>query len=60
MEIGIALPTMARFTRSTFVEWCGIDEGPYSSVSAGERITFHNPELLVTTTAAAALTERCR
>jgi alkanesulfonate monooxygenase SsuD/methylene tetrahydromethanopterin reductase-like flavin-dependent oxidoreductase (luciferase family) len=60
MDIGIALPTMATgFTRSTFVEWCrGIDEGPYSSVSAGERITFHNPELLVTSTAAAALTER--
>jgi len=60
MEIGIALPTMATgFTRTTFVEWCrGIDEGPYSSVSAGERITFHNPELLVTNTAAAALTER--
>jgi len=60
MDIGIALPTMATgFTRSTFVEWCrGIDEGPYSSVSAGERITFHNPELLVSNTAAAALTER--
>lgn len=60
MDIGIALPTMATgFTRSTFVEWCrGIDEGPYSSVSAGERITFHNTELLVTNTAAAALTER--
>ena len=60
MDIGIALPTMATgFTRNTFIEWCrGIDEGPYSSVSAGERITFHNPELLVTNTAAAALTER--
>jgi alkanesulfonate monooxygenase SsuD/methylene tetrahydromethanopterin reductase-like flavin-dependent oxidoreductase (luciferase family) len=60
MEIGIALPTMATgFTRSTFVDWCrGIDEGPYSSVSSGERITFHNPELLTTTAAAAALTER--
>ena len=60
MDIGIALPTMATgFTRSTFTEWCrGIDEGPYSSISAGERITFHNPELLVTNTAAAALTER--
>jgi alkanesulfonate monooxygenase SsuD/methylene tetrahydromethanopterin reductase-like flavin-dependent oxidoreductase (luciferase family) len=60
MEIGMALPTMATgFTRDTFVEWCrGIDDGPYSSISAGERITFHNPELLVTTTAAAALTER--
>src|SRR5664280_1374696 len=62
MEIGIALPTMATgFTRRTFVEWCrGIDEGPYSSVSAGERITFHNAEMLVTNTAAAALTERVR
>jgi len=60
MEIGIALPTMATgFTRSTFVEWCtGIDEGPYSSISAGERITFHNTEMMVTNTAAAALTER--
>jgi alkanesulfonate monooxygenase SsuD/methylene tetrahydromethanopterin reductase-like flavin-dependent oxidoreductase (luciferase family) len=60
MDIGIALPTMATgFSRATFTEWCrGIDEGPYSSVSAGERITFHNPELMVTTAAAAALTER--
>lgn len=62
MEIGIALPTMAEgFGRDTFVDWCrGIDEGPYSSVSAGERITFHNPELLVANTAAAALTGRVR
>lgn len=56
----MALPTMAEgFTRSTFMEWCrGIDEGPFSSISAGERITFHNPEILVANTAAAALTER--
>jgi alkanesulfonate monooxygenase SsuD/methylene tetrahydromethanopterin reductase-like flavin-dependent oxidoreductase (luciferase family) len=56
----MALPTMAEgFTRSTFTEWCqGIDEGPFSSISTGERITFHNPEILVTNTAAAALTER--
>ncbi len=60
MDIGMALPTMAEgFVRSTFTEWCrGIDEGPFSSISAGERITFHNPELLVTNAAAAALTER--
>ena len=61
MEIGIALPDHGHRASpaATFVEWCrGIDEGPYSSVSAGERITFHNPELLVTNTAAAALTER--
>ncbi len=60
MEIGIALPTMARgFTRDTFVEWCrAVDEGPYASISAGERLTFHNPEAMVTNAAAAALTER--
>ena len=62
MEIGIALPTMAEgFGRETFVDWCrGIDEGPYSSVSAGERISFHNPDLLVANAAAAALTGRVR
>jgi alkanesulfonate monooxygenase SsuD/methylene tetrahydromethanopterin reductase-like flavin-dependent oxidoreductase (luciferase family) len=62
MDVGMALPTMATgFTRATFTEWClGIDEGPFSSISAGERITFHNPEQLVTNTAAAALTSRVR
>jgi alkanesulfonate monooxygenase SsuD/methylene tetrahydromethanopterin reductase-like flavin-dependent oxidoreductase (luciferase family) len=47
------------WTRSTMTEWAaGIDAGPFSSISAGERITFHNPELMVTMAAAAALTER--
>jgi hypothetical protein len=57
MDIGLALPTMATgFTRATFMEWCqGIDEGPYSSISAGKRITFHNPELLLAITAAGRL-----
>ncbi len=41
--------------------WCrGIDEGPYSSVSAGERITFHNLDGVTLCTAAAVLTERVR
>lgn len=62
MEIGVALPTMARgYSRSTTLEWCrGIDAGPFSSISCGERITFHNTEMLVTNAAAAALTERVR
>lgn len=62
MDVGVSLPTMARgFTRATFLDWCrGIDAGPFSSISAGERITFHNPELVVTNAAAAALTERVR
>jgi len=58
----MALPTMARgFHRDTFVSWChGVDDGPFSSISTGDRITFHNPDLMVTTAAAAALTERVR
>lgn len=62
MDIGVALPTMARgYTRGTTLEWCrGIDAGPFSSISAGERITFHNQEMLVTNAAAAALTDRVR
>jgi len=53
MEIGIDCPPWRPASPRHVHEWCrGIDEGPYSSVSAGERITFHNPELLVTNTAA--------
>ena len=62
MEIGIALPTMARgFSRDTMVAWCrGVDGGPFSSISTGDRLSFHNPELVTTTAAAAALTSRVR
>lgn len=62
IDIGIALPTMAPdYSRDTTLAWCrGIDAGPYSSVSCGERITFRNQEQLVTNAAAAALTERAR
>jgi len=62
MQIGVALPTMARgYTRATTIDWCrGIDSGPFSSISCGERITFHNQELVVTNSAAAALTENVR
>lgn len=60
MQIGVALPTMARgYTRDTTLEWCrGIDAGPFSSISCGERITFQNQEMNITNAAAAALTER--
>lgn len=62
MQIGVALPTMARgYTRATTLDWCrGIDEGPFSSISCGERITFQNQEMNVINSAAAALTERVR
>ena len=62
MDIGMSLPTMARgFGRPTMAEWSrAIDAGPFSSISCGERVTFHNPEIMVTLGAAAALTERVR
>ncbi len=62
MQVGVALPTMARdYTRRTTITWAqGIDVGPFSSVSCGERLSFHNQEMLVTAAAAAALTERVR
>ena len=62
MDIGIALPTMCRgYTRATTIDWCKLaDEGPFSSISCGERVTFHNPDMWTTLAAAAALTERLR
>jgi alkanesulfonate monooxygenase SsuD/methylene tetrahydromethanopterin reductase-like flavin-dependent oxidoreductase (luciferase family) len=60
MAVGVALPTMAPgYERATTVEWCRrLDDSPFSSVSAGERLTFPNPEILTTLAAAAVLTER--
>lgn len=62
IDIGVALPQMATGLDAGRVrEWCaGIDEGPFSSVSAGERITFHNLEGLTACAAAAVLTRRVR
>lgn len=62
MDVGLALPTMAsEWSRSTWIDWCRIiDDGPFSSISCGERITFRNVEMLTTLAAAAALTERPR
>ena len=62
MKIGMNLPVMVPgLDRDTILAWARrIDAGPYSSLAAGERITFPNPELMVTMAAAAALTERVR
>jgi alkanesulfonate monooxygenase SsuD/methylene tetrahydromethanopterin reductase-like flavin-dependent oxidoreductase (luciferase family) len=46
---------------ATTVDWArGIDAGPFSSVSAGERVTFSNPEMVATLGACAAVTDRVR
>lgn len=62
MTVGVALPQMAAgLDRDRLLAWCrGIDEGPFSSVSAGERITFHNLDGFTLCSAAAALTSRVR
>lgn len=62
MTVGVALPQMARgLDRTSFMAWCrGVDEGPFSSISAGERITFHNLDGFTLCSAAAAVTERVR
>lgn len=62
MEIGVALPQMAPdYGPSTTVDWArAIDAGPFSSVSAGERVTFSNPELVASLGACAAVTARVR
>jgi alkanesulfonate monooxygenase SsuD/methylene tetrahydromethanopterin reductase-like flavin-dependent oxidoreductase (luciferase family) len=62
MEIGVNLPVMVPgLDRATVEAWCrGIDEGPFSTLAAGERINFPNPEITVTLAAAAAWTTRVR
>lgn len=60
MRIGMNLPVMVPgLDRRTVLEWCRrIDAGPFSTLAAGERITFPNPEVMVTLSVAAAATER--
>jgi alkanesulfonate monooxygenase SsuD/methylene tetrahydromethanopterin reductase-like flavin-dependent oxidoreductase (luciferase family) len=60
MQIGLNLPVMVPgLERDLLLEWCRrIDAGPFSSVAAGERIFFPNPEVMVALSAAATVTER--
>jgi alkanesulfonate monooxygenase SsuD/methylene tetrahydromethanopterin reductase-like flavin-dependent oxidoreductase (luciferase family) len=62
MQVGLNLPVMVPgLDRAAILEWARrIDRGPFSSLCAGERINFPNPEVLVTLSAAAAVTERVR
>ena len=62
MKIGLNLPVMVPgFDRDKILTWARrLDAGPFSSLPAGERITFPNPDILVTLSACAAVTERVR
>ncbi len=62
MDIGLTLPSFVRGAdRAAILEWCErVDEGPFSSVSVGERIAYPSHELVATLAFAAAATERVR
>ncbi|MGN6693959.1 MAG: LLM class flavin-dependent oxidoreductase [Aquihabitans sp.] len=62
MDVGLALPQMTPdLDRERIRAWCrAVDEGPFSSISAGARIAFANRDGVTLCTAAAALTDRVR
>lgn len=62
MKIGICLPYMKPgINRKTILDWCrAIDQGPFHSLSCGERISGYTYEMRVILSAAAAVTERVR
>lgn len=60
MRVGIALPTMVHgLTRGDLLAWMrGVDDGPFSVLACGERITYPNQEMMAVLAAAAVVTER--
>lgn len=62
MEVGICLPYMEHdFGREEILAWCRTaDDGPWSSLSCGERITGYTLEMRTMLSAAAAVTGRVR
>ncbi len=62
MDFGLTLPSFVPgATRADILEWCRrVDEGPFTSISVGERIAYPSHELVATLAFAAAATERVR
>lgn len=62
MDIGLTLPSfVGGADRVAILEWCRrLDDGPFSSLSVGERIAYPSHELVTTLAFAAAATERIR
>jgi alkanesulfonate monooxygenase SsuD/methylene tetrahydromethanopterin reductase-like flavin-dependent oxidoreductase (luciferase family) len=62
MKIGICLPYMEKnYGRKEIMDWCRrVDNGPFSSISCGERITSYTLEMRNMLAFAAACTERVR
>ena len=62
MKISVCLPYMKEgITRKDFLDWFRVlDQGPFESLSCGERITGYSYEMRTILSAAAAVTERIR
>lgn len=62
MKVGVCLPYMEReLNREILIAWIrAIDDGPFSSLTCGERITSYTVEMRTVLGAAAMLTERVR
>lgn len=62
MKVSLCLPYMEReYSRATTLDWCRLaDQGPFASLSCGERITSYTQDMRIVLAAAAALTERVR
>lgn len=62
MKIGLCLPYMGTgIRRQTLLDWSrAIDQGPFHSISCGERVTGYTLDMRITLAAAAAVTERVR
>jgi len=62
MKIGLCFPyTQEDLSRDTMLEWFRrVDEGPFSTLSCGERMVGSSVDLMATLAAAAAVTTRVR
>ncbi len=62
MKIGLCFPyTQEDLSREIMLEWFRrVDEGPFSTISCGERMVGSSVDMMATLAAAAAVTERIR
>jgi alkanesulfonate monooxygenase SsuD/methylene tetrahydromethanopterin reductase-like flavin-dependent oxidoreductase (luciferase family) len=62
MKIGLCFPyTQENLTRDVMLEWFRrVDQGPFSTLSCGERMVGSSVDMMATLAAAAAVTERVR
>ncbi len=62
MNIGLCFPyTQENLSREVMLEWFRrVDEGPFSTISCGERMVGSSVDMMATLAAAAAVTQRIR